>query len=408
MSPGAEGPFAAVSPLVAQGRFAEAARSLKRSAAAGAQAWETFLWLGRIEEGRGRPDAAERAYRRSAEANPGSPLPRVELSRLLEENGRRDEAQELLRQTAAQAAGELTVLSESILRDGPAKSAGENLYSLMEFNLYRRVFLDEVIRKGKGLDRIEAAMRSVLESVPQAGARTLLAEILLARGRAAAAETELAASFGPGSAGAETSRIEVLFKLIDRGRYGRALEGAVLDCLKRAGPGDKLALDWPQVFSALMCARKYREAFRLGEAMLDKFGRIDSPTQFLWPWWRKIRRAVAEGRFIEEELARLRRASRGGGFAAWFAYYRAVLLSDSARNDQAMAEYAVIRDLDAERYSWMLQSFVLVKLCLLDFDGAVEVCRAVLERADSHWWVRCRMAEALLAMGTSRPIGFSI
>lgn len=391
--------FSEVEKMVLARRFKEAAGALKLSARAGAQTWETFIWLGRIEESRGRLDEAERSFRRALEANPASPLPRVELSRLLEKTGRPEESQEILREAAAQAAGELSLLSDDALQDGRAGSAGERLYSLMEFNLYRRVFLESVVERGEDLARVETAMRAVLRSVPHAGARTLLAEILIARGRLKEAEAELAAAFRPESAGAETSRLEVLFKLIARGRFGAVLERALLECVSRAASDSKLALEWPQIFSALMCEGRYRAAFRLGETVLDRFGRFESPGLLLWPWWRKIRRAVTENRFLARELARMRSAAKPGDFPHWFAYYRAVLLSDLGRNREAQGEYKRIRALDAERYSWMFQSFVLVKLGMQDYAGAAAICRDVLKRAPSHWWVRCRMAEALLAQG---------
>lgn len=394
--------FSEVEKMVRARRFKEAAGAMKLSARAGAQPWETFIWLGRIEESRGRLDEAELSFRRALKANPASPHPRVELSRLLEKAGKLEESQEVMREAAAQAAGELSLLSDDALQDAYAGSAGERLYSLMEFNLYRRVFLESVIGDGKGLERVEAAMRGALNSGPQAGARTLLAEVLIARGRLKEAEEELSEAFRPAATGAETSRLEVLFKLIGRGRCGRVLEGALLDCVSRSEADSKLALEWPQVFSALMCERKYRSAFRLGEAVLDRFGRFESPGLLLWPWWRKIRRAVTEDRFLVRELSRMRAAAKSGGFPHWFAYYRAVLLSDIGRNREAMAEYKHIRVLNAERYSWMFQSFVLVKLGLRDFAGAVAICRTVLKRAPSHWWVRCRLAEALLAQGRTK------
>ncbi|MDI7269617.1 MAG: hypothetical protein QME96_16640, partial [Myxococcota bacterium] len=83
----------------------------------------------------------------------------------------------------------------------------------------------------------------------------------------------------------------------------------------------------------------------------------------------------------------------------WFAYYRAILLNYQGRNREALQEFAHIGGLDPVRYSWMLQSFVLVKLATLDFEGAIAVCRDILRHAPSHWWVRCRMAEAYLAKG---------
>ena len=385
-----KGHFAEVARFFEAGRFREAAGALKR---AGAAAWETYLWVGRIEEHRGRLAEAEKAYRQALSANPTTPS--VDLSRLLEKTGRAEEGRKILRTAAARAAGELPALTEGLVAGGAAAYAGLEFYSLMEFVPYRRSFMEALVRKGAGLARVERALRVAT----QPGARTLLSEVLIARRRLQAAEAELAPAFAAGAAGAETSRVQALLRLIENGRYGPVVERAMLDCLSRAKSGDKLVKEWPQVYSALMCSRRYPEAFRLGEAILDKFGRFESPGQLLWPWWRQFRRAVSEERFLDQELARIRAAGRKGGLPHWFAYYRAILLNNIGRNVEAMGEYKSLESLDAERYAWMFQSFVLVKLTLLDFEGAIEVSSAILKRAPSHWWVRCRMAEAYLAKG---------
>ena len=376
----AKGPYSELESLLAAGRVKEAVSALKRSASAGAAPWEVHLWLGRIAEKRGRPAEAEKAYR-EAMAVDAKAAP--ELFRILEEGGRLEEAKQVMAQAAAKALS------------GP----DPGLFSLVEFSDFRRALAAEAAASG-GLGRIEAAARAALEGEPPAaGARSLLVEVLLARGRLEEAGAELASSFRQARKDDEGSRIDLLFRLLAEGRYDPELERAVLDGVTRAAPGDKLGADWPQVFSALMCARRYAAAFRLGETVLDKFGRIESPGQLMWPWWRMIRRAVAEDEFVSQELLRMHEAGRGGEHPAWFSYYRAILLSDLGRNVEAMEVYSRLRSLDSERYSWMCQSFVLVKLGTLDYDGAIEISRDILSRAPSHWWVRCRMAEAYLARG---------
>lgn len=376
----AKGPYSEVEALIAAGEVKRALAALKRSAAGGAAPWEIFLWLGRIEEKRGRAAQAERSYRKALE---GDEKAAPELFRLLEESGRLEEARRVMSDAAAKALA------------GPAPG----LFRLVEFSDYRTALAAQAAASG-ALDRIEAAARAALiGEAPAAGARPLLVEVLLSRGLPEPAGVELAAAFRLARKDDEGSRIDLLFRLLAAGRYGPDLERAVLDGVARAEPGDKLGADWPQVFSALMCARRYTAAFRLGEAVLDKQGRIESPGQLMWPWWRMIRRAVAEDAFVSQELLRMHEASRGGEFSPWFAYYRAILLSDLGRDVEAMAVYSKLRSLDSERYSWMCQSFVLVKLGILDYDGAIEISRDILSRAPSHWWVRCRMAEAYLARG---------
>jgi tetratricopeptide (TPR) repeat protein len=347
-----KGPFFAVEASLQAGDCKEALSALKKTSVS-AEPWEVLLWLGRIEEKRGRLAQAEQAFRKSASADPKAA---PELFRFLEEE---------------------------------------------KYVAYQKALLAEAGRTPAGLARYEATVRASLEGpAPAPGGRTLLVEILLSRRRFGPAAAELAAAFRSPHKEDEASRIVLLLRLIDEGRYVPDLERALLECVSRASAADKITTEWPQIFSALMCAQLYPQAFRLGEAVLDNFGRLESPGQLMWPWWRKIRRAVAEDRFIDLELKRICTAAKSGKYPHWFAYYRAILLSDGSRNqDKAMLEYAHIKDLDAERYSWMLQSFVLVKLGVPDYPGAIAVSRDILSRAPSHWWVRCRMAEAYMAGG---------
>lgn len=271
--------------------------------------------------------------------------------RIEEKEGRLDEAERAFREAAR----------------GDVKAAPE-LDRLLEderFASHREARLAKALRTKAGRRRVEAEVREGLAAAPVPAAP-----------------------------------LETLIRLIERGRSYAALERALLAAVARAGESDKLASEWPQIFSALMCGGNYHAAFRLGEAVLDRFGRFESPGQLMWPWWRKLRRAVAEDLFIARELVRMRAAAKGGGFPHWFAYYRAILLSDASRDqEKALLELERIKGLDPERYSWMLQSFVLVKLGELDFPGAVAISRDILSRAPSHWWVRCRMAEAIMAGG---------
>lgn len=346
------GPFSSVEASLKAGDCREALSALKRTAAS-SEPWEVLLWLGRIEEKRGRLAQAEQAFRKATSADSKA-------------------APELFR-----------FLSEE------------------KFVAHQKTLLAQAGRTRTGLARYEASVRSSLKGEATApGGRTLLVEILLARRRFPAAAAELADAFRSPHKEDEAARIAIVLRLIDEGRYAPDLERALLECVSRASAADKITTEWPQIFSALMCAQRYQQAFRLGEAVLDNFGRLESPGQMMWPWWRMIRRAVAEDRFIDLEFERIRAASACGKFPHWFAYYRAILMSDGSRNqEKALLEYEHIKDLDAERYSWMLQSFVLVKLGVPDYPGAISISRDILSRAPSHWWVRCRMAEAYMAGG---------
>ncbi|MBI5502518.1 MAG: tetratricopeptide repeat protein [Deltaproteobacteria bacterium] len=325
------------------------------------------------------------------------------LARQLENDGKPEEARAVVRPMAAAAVRDLAAVLAVFARPGPAAGKREVLHRLLEFRPFRGAFLAELNRRPAGRVRVAAAMRAALRAAPdRADVRTLLADVLLASGRAAEAEQLVASAFAPGAAGAPTSRVESVLALVDRGRYGSRLERAVLSCVRAAGPRERLLTEWTQLFAALMCARKYSAAFRLGETMLDRLGRFDSPQPLMWPWWRKHRRAVAEWRFLADELRRIRAAERRGDLPHWYAYYRALLSSYAGDWRTANDEYPNIRKLDPVRYSWMRQAFVLVFLGTSDFDAAVAVSRDILRHCPDHWWVRCRMAEAFLAGGDRR------
>jgi tetratricopeptide (TPR) repeat protein len=158
---------------------------------------------------------------------------------------------------------------------------------------------------------------------------------------------------------------------------------------------------WPEVFSALLCAGRYRTAFRLGDVMLEKSARTPRANAFLWPWWHAVssRGSVEKMRFCARELARVDAARAGGGFPGWFAYCRGVLLLGLGRDREALAEHERIILLRAPRYSLMHHPFVMHRLLAGDLEWTAATCRALLEDAPDYWWFQCRLAEAIMAGG---------
>ncbi|MBI5622569.1 MAG: tetratricopeptide repeat protein [Elusimicrobia bacterium] len=383
-------------------RMDEAAAMLERGLKAGGPGCEIHLALARLHERLGRSDLAGKEFEAAASAEPKASLPRFELARLLEASGKSDEAKASLAKAASLLKAEMASLADRVRRGKAAGPDDLRFFDLMEVSLCRDAFLAETLSSPAESSKVKAAMAAILKSEPRAaGARTLLAEILVGQAELAAAAREAAKVFAPDVRGAEVSRVAPVLKLVEAGAYPAGLESAVLACIRRRGAADSAQADWYQVFSALLCKAKYPEAFRLGEALLDKPEPLAASHAFLWPWWRKVRRAVGERSFCHDELERLASASRSGRFGHWFAYCRTILLSTLARYEEAEAEYRHIKDLDPGRYAWMRQPFVLVRLLpeKPDFDGTIEVCRVVLSASPDHWWVRCRMAEAYLAKG---------
>lgn len=162
--------------------------------------------------------------------------------------------------------------------------------------------------------------------------------------------------------------------------------------------GDALC---PKVFSALLCAHEYHEAFRFADAMLKRSTQMPLAIKSLWPWWHEFssRGSDAKMKFCAAELERVRAAGAGGEFAAWFAYCRGVLLLNLNRNTEAMAEYEIVKRSRSPRYALLHYPFVLCRLGVGDFKGTISDFQALLEKVPEYWWFRCRMAEALMADG---------
>jgi len=184
----------------------------------------------------------------------------------------------------------------------------------------------------------------------------------------------------------------------ERGEFAEAAK--VLDAQSPAAraEGDRR---WPWVFSALLCERKYHEAFRLADSMLKKSPRLSNANVFLWPWWHGVssRYSAKKIKFCAQEFKRLGKARAGGEFAGWFAYCRGVLLLGLGRSAEAMAEYETVKRLRAPSYAIMHHPFVMHRLLAGDFKWTISNCRALLKHTPDYWWFQCRMAEALMADG---------
>jgi len=195
-------------------------------------------------------------------------------------------------------------------------------------------------------------------------------------------------------------RLDQILDLIRGGAYGPASEKSLLAWVRGSrGPRGR-AVVWLRIFSALMCARRYHEAFRLGEEILAR-DCLSNPNYFLWPWREKVPSRYSEQRFrfCKEELASLRDSARSGEFPHWFALCRGILLGDLNRRQEALREHDLIAALRPARYVWMRHPFVMFPLLAEDYEGTIAICRPALKLMPGAWWIRCRMAEALLLKG---------
>lgn len=273
----------------------------------------------------------------------------------------------------------------------------------------------KLAEEGGRLDEAEAAYRLALGANPDFDSlHREFARFLESRGRLAEAMKHLESAVALGwpreeAEGAlarlrrkesgEDSNYVVIHGFLDKGRYAEAV--AALESVAAASREEGESL-WPDVFSALLCARRYREAFALGESMLSLSVRIPFANGFLWPWWHGVssRGSEAKRAFCAAELERVRRAAGSREHAVWFAYCRGVLLLALGREKAAMAAYGVVRRSRSPRYSMMHHPFVMHRLMAGDLRWTIANCRALLRRVPDYWWFQCRLGEAYMASGS--------
>ncbi|MCX5794838.1 MAG: tetratricopeptide repeat protein [Elusimicrobia bacterium] len=158
---------------------------------------------------------------------------------------------------------------------------------------------------------------------------------------------------------------------------------------------------WPEVFSALLCARRYPAAFRLAEAMLRRSVTVANPNAFQWPWWQRVGPWDPAGLrgFCASELKRLRRAGGDKTSRAWYAYCRGSLLARIGTLREVMAEYRRIGPARSPREVYRHHPFVTYRLSRGDYGWVIGACRRLLRLLPEDWGLRCRLAEARLARG---------
>lgn len=355
-----------MAPLVEAGRIDEAGALLKRLARTGVPDWEMALWAARLSERLGCQEEAERHYLRAVAARPESPELNADVGRFLE--GRGD-----LRKAAVH-------VGRALKLGGPRPELFLALGRLDE-------------KQGR-LREAATQYRRAAEAAPDWAepvweTARILERIGDLRG-ARARYRRLCRTHGPLESQARLALAWLGW------RQGRRREAE--SDFRRAVAATPGALpDWPRIFSALLCARRYRTAFWLGEEMLKRSVELSNSNCFQWPWWHDDagRDPSEKRRFCGAELRRLRRAAKAGGFPHWFAYCRGSLLGECRAFE---ADYARIKRLPA-RYSCLHHPFILRRLTLADYSGVITACREIVRRMPKYWGFHCRMAEAYLMKG---------
>ena len=388
--------------LERRGRGKEAAALLEEVRDLDGDSAELCLSLGRLWEGLGEAGKAEKEFLKAAALDPRSPVPFIERGRVLEKAGKPAEARAALDEAEPRARAELGSRVEGILSGGGRAGDDDGFFALLKHSLCREVFRKEAACGPRAAARARQALGTSLSRRERPQARMLLCELLLDQGRAAEAEVEFGRALDGVVSEGDGLGVDALAGLAEAGRV-RAVH-RLLDRLAARGGARAAAFsaDWSRLISVLVCAGLYPEAFELAEIVLSRFPGAVNPQCFQWPWWSKRARGVAEEDFCRKELKVLDSAPRDPRFLHWFSYCRAVLLNGLNRRAEALAAYAPIRALRSGRHAWMHQPFLLIALMQDDFPGSVEIARRILAETPSHWWARCRLAEAYLALGRRR------
>ncbi|MBI5624765.1 MAG: tetratricopeptide repeat protein [Elusimicrobia bacterium] len=366
------------------GDEASAIRGLAR---AGAPSHEVHLSLGRLCEKAGRLEPALAHFRKAWLQAPQDLAAAFELARALTRSGRKAEAgrswQRFSRLALKALAGPPDPLLPTLLLDADSRAA-----------------LSALARPGR--THVVASCRRLLVREPgAAGVRALLVECLISGRRFKEAGAALAEALDSGRGWEPVSSAASLVRLIEAGAFSARLERAVLRALAgTAGQG------FPQVYSALVCSRRFRSAFLYGEAVLDAFGPGPIRLEAAWPWFRMGFTRGARAGICQAESEALSKAWEEGRLRPWFSHCRTLLINNTGRYDrerlvEARAECRRIMRMDLGRYWWLLPPLVMVKFMSgpEGLQEAVDLGRAALGRAPDEWGVRCRVAEALLCLG---------
>jgi tetratricopeptide (TPR) repeat protein len=328
--------------------------------------------------GAGKPDLAEKALRRALAFEPRDKEARRRLLDLM-----RGRAREHL------SAGE-TAKAERALRRALAFAPLDNearrlLVELLRSRLEAALAADDAARTG-------SALRAALAFSPRdKEARRRLAELLRARGLAALFARRLRNAerlfkalllCDPLDSAACLSLAAVMSAAGRPAAQNAMLRRAVGISQGRLGLGDK--------FKALMKLRRYREAVRTAEAILDSRPALPDIRCFWdpWDWDERIPRKV-----LLRELRAFERAVGPNARGPWLHYYRGSLSGpDGLPHFERLSGYPV------KRYGWMYFRAGSAALLESDFKKAESWFKRSLASKPKDWRAHCFLAETYLCL----------
>jgi tetratricopeptide (TPR) repeat protein len=143
-------------------------------------------------------------------------------------------------------------------------------------------------------------------------------------------------------------------------------------------------------FKALMKLRRYKEAVKTAELILDSRPTLPDIRCFWdpWDWDERIPRKVRL-----RELRAFERAVGSGSRGPWLHYYRG-----SLSGPEGLAHFKLLSGCSAKRYGWMYFKAGSAALTAADFDQAASWFKRALAGSPVDWRAHCFLAETYLCL----------
>jgi tetratricopeptide (TPR) repeat protein len=173
-------------------------------------------------------------------------------------------------------------------------------------------------------------------------------------------------------------------------------------------PEDGDLKGWLERFRLAFLLRDFKEAFRIGDLVLDRTRRAEFVETLRWPTIiEEYDFTCASDDYHRLALAELGRLADAEPRRPWAHYYRLILSRAVAARRLSGGEDAGLRDderrverLAGKRYGWMLMESAKKRLYAGEFPAAVRLLKAVVDATDPpNWLAQCMVGEALVCRG---------
>ena len=198
---------------------------------------------------------------------------------------------------------------------------------------------------------------------------------------------------------------EALMRLDRTDEMFAALDEAWRLC---APPAEGDLKGWLDRFRLAMIRCDFKEAFRIGDYVLDRSRRLEHVETLRWPAFiEEFDLTWGTPEFHRRALAGLDKLAGARPKLPWAYYYRIIIFKAMAMKqyrpdtDKVLSpDYEKLGRLAGERYGWMLMENAKRRLYAADLTGAVKLFETVARSTEPEsWMARCLAGEALVCDG---------